>query len=92
MVIKMKKFVQIENSRVHWIFEAEEKPEFAPNIVLVEITGKDEIREEWDYDEATGEFTEPVYVEPEPEPLPDTTIEEYILDIDFRVCNLELGL
>lgn len=88
----MRKFVQIENKKAHWVFEAEEKPEFAPSIVMLDITGNVNIQEGWDYDEATGEFTEPVFVEPEPEPTPDTTIEEYILDIDFRVCNLELGL
>lgn len=60
----MKKFVQIENKKAHWIFEAAEKPEFAPNIVLVEITGQDHVCEGWDYD--GGVFTAPVIVVPEP--------------------------
>lgn len=88
----MKKFVQIESKKAHWIFESDEKPEFAPNIVLVDITGNDDIQEGWDYDEETGVFTEPVYIEPEPEPLPDTTMEEYLIDLDFRLSNIELGL
>lgn len=40
----------------------------------------------------TGEFTEHVYVEPEPAPPPDTTMEEYLIDLDFRLSNIELGL
>lgn len=88
----MKKFAQIENSKAHWIFESEEKPDFAPNIVILDITGNDEVKEGWDYNDETGEFIEPVYVDPEPEPLPDTTIEEYMIDLDFRISNIELGL
>jgi len=52
----MKRFAQIEHDRAHWIFEAEEKPEFAPNIVLVDITGHPEIEEGWVYNKQTGEF------------------------------------
>jgi len=55
----MKRFAQIEYGKAHWVFEAEEKPEFAPNIVLVDITDRPEIQEGWSYDEATGEFTPP---------------------------------
>lgn len=88
----MKKFVQIENSKAHWIFEAAEIPNFAPNIVILDITGNDEVKEGWDYNESIGEFTEPVYIEPEPDPLPDTTMEEYLIDLDFRLSNIELGL
>jgi hypothetical protein len=58
-VIKMKRFAQIEYGKAHWVFEAEEKPEFAPNIVLIDITNRPEIQEGWSYDEVTGEFTEP---------------------------------
>lgn len=47
----MKKFAQIENSKAHWIFEAEEKPDFAANIVIIDITGNDNAQEGWDYDE-----------------------------------------
>ena len=50
----MERFAQIEYSKAHWIFEAEEIPEFAPNIVLVDITGNTEVKEGWDYDSATG--------------------------------------
>ncbi|MGE6515207.1 hypothetical protein [Lysinibacillus sphaericus] len=60
------RFAQILYDKAHWIFEADEKPEFAPNIVLVDITGQDEIKEGWDYDEVTGVFTKSVYEEVEP--------------------------
>ncbi|MEK3933990.1 hypothetical protein MKY41_01615 [Sporosarcina sp. FSL W7-1349] len=64
----MKRFAQIELEKVHWIFEAEERPEFAPNIVLVDITDQPDVQEGWHYDFATGIFTEPAF---EPEPIPD---------------------
>lgn len=35
----MKTFAQILNGRLHWKFDAEEKPEFAADIALVDITG-----------------------------------------------------
>jgi len=31
----MKKFAQILYNKAHWVFEAEVKPEFSPDIVLV---------------------------------------------------------
>lgn len=34
----MKTFGQILNGVLHWTFEAEERPDFAPNIELVDIT------------------------------------------------------
>ena len=60
------RFAQILYDKAHWIFEADEKPEFAPNIILVDITGQDEIKEGWDYDEETRTFLEPVYEKIEP--------------------------
>lgn len=86
------RIAQILNNKAHWIFTADAMPEFAPNIVILDITGNDEVKEGWDYNDETGEFTEPVYVEPEPEPLPDTMLEEYLIDLDFRLSNIELGL
>ncbi|WP_339262783.1 hypothetical protein [Lysinibacillus sp. FSL K6-3209] len=69
------KFAQILYDRAHWIFEADEKPEFAPNIILVDITGHNDIQEGWDYNNETGEFTAPVI--PEPTPIePQPTLEE----------------
>lgn len=75
------RIVQIDNDKAHWIFEADEFPEFAPNIVLMDISDSkyDEVQEGWDYSEETGEFTEPVYVEPEPPPEVEPTNEELIL-------------
>lgn len=58
-VIILKKYAQIQYSKVHWIFEAEEKPVFAPNIVLVDITGQEEIQEGWNYDRESNSFTPP---------------------------------
>lgn len=69
------KFAQILYNKAHWIFEADEKPEFAPNIVLVDITSKPDVQEGWDYNLETGEFTAPII--PEPTPIePQPTVEE----------------
>ena len=89
----MKKFAQIENNKAHWIFEAETMPEFAPNIVLVNITEHDDICEGWDYDESTGVFTAPVIVVPEPiEPqLPaDEIIRANYLETQYQTILLEM--
>ncbi len=65
------RFVQILWNKAHWIFEADEKPEWPPGpegepIVIVDITSKPEVQEGWGYNTGTGEFTPP----PEPKPLP----------------------
>ncbi len=89
------KFAQILYDRAHWVFEADEKPEFAPNIVLVDITSKPEVQEGWDYNRETGEFTAPVI--PEPTPIePQPTVEEMqaqtLLNTEYLVSRSELGL
>ena len=91
----MKKFAQIENNKVHWIFEAEEKPEFAPNIILKEITGKEEIQEGWDYDFSTNEFYKPkpeisiITEQPDKEKV---AMGELIIKLDTQVDDLKLQL
>ncbi|WP_431808813.1 hypothetical protein [Lysinibacillus sphaericus] len=89
------KFAQILYNKAHWIFEADEKPEFAPNIVLVDITSKPDVQEGWDYNNETGEFTAPIIIEPTPiEPQP--TVEEMqaqtLLNTEYLVSRSELGL
>lgn len=91
----MKKFAQILYERAHWIFEAEEKPEYAPDIVLVDITGRDAIQEGWDYNSKTGEFTAPII--PEPTPIePQPTIEEMqaqtLLNTEMLLIQKELEM
>lgn len=87
----MKKFAQILNKKAHWIFESEEKPEFAPNIVLVEITGQDHVCEGWDYD--GGVFTAPIIVVPEPidpQPSTDEIIRANYLETQYQTALLEM--
>lgn len=89
----MERFAQIEYSKAHWIFEAEEIPEFAPNIVLVDITGNTEVKEGWDYESATGVFTEPIYelVEPiEPQPTSEEIQTQTLLNTEYLVIMSEL--
>ncbi|NYV67290.1 hypothetical protein HYI36_18625 [Bacillus sp. Gen3] len=89
----MKKFVQIYKNKAHWIFEAEEKPEFHPSIIILDITGDNEIQEGWDYDETTNTFSAP-YV-PDPVPIPETpTLEEMqtqtLLNTEYLVVMSEI--
>lgn len=87
----MKKFAQILNNKAHWIFESDEKPEFAPNIILVEITGQDQVCEGWDYND--GVFAAPVIVVPEPtdpQPSTDEIIRANYLETQYQTVLLEM--
>lgn len=54
----LKRFAQIQNGKVHWVFEAETCPEFAPYIVIVDITGMIPAPQEgWRYEQ--GQFIPP---------------------------------
>lgn len=89
----MKKFAQILLDKVHWIFEAAEKPEFAPNIVLVDITGQNDIQEGWDYNNETGEFTAPVVPKPvEPQPTLEEMQAQTLINTEYLIARNELGL
>lgn len=68
------RFAQILYNKAHWILEAEVQPQFAPNIVLIDITDKPEVQEGWDYDEVTRTFSEPIPIEPKPQPPSETDI------------------
>jgi hypothetical protein len=84
------KFAQILNNKAHWIFEADVKTDFAPNIVLVDITDNSEVQEGWNYDSATGVFSDPAEVE--------ETAEEKLATLDisyqsqFTALVMALGL
>lgn len=84
------RYAQILYNKAHWIFESNEEPNFASNIILVDITNNSEVQEGWDYDNETGMFTAPIIpvpVQVEPEP----TIEEKILaENQYQTMLLEL--
>lgn len=89
------RFAQILYNKAHWIFEADEKPEFAPNIVLVDITSKPNVQEGWDYNNETGEFMAPVI--PEPTPIePQPTVEEMqaqtLLNTEVLIAMKNIGV
>lgn len=50
------RYAQIQDNRVHWIFESDEPPDFAPYITIVSLEGHDEVQEGWDYTD--GVFSE----------------------------------
>lgn len=84
-------FAQILNGKVHWIFEDVKKPEFAPNIKLVDITGNSDVQEGWNYDAETQTFLQP---EPQSELDPKATIEEVaeetLLETKYQTFLLEM--
>lgn len=87
------RIAQILYEKAHWIFEADEMPEFAPNIVLVDITGCDNIQEGWDYNNETGEFTAPVIHEPtpiEPQPSLEEMQAQTLLNTEYLVSKSDL--
>lgn len=90
----MKTFAQILHNRVHWIFEAEEKPEFAPNIVLVEITDlKNKPRVGWRYEETTGQFSEtPLFVVEDNQPTIEEMQAQTLLNTELLLIYKEIGM
>jgi len=89
------KFAQVLYERAHWIFEADEKPEFAPNIILVDITEKSEVQEGWDYNKETGEFTAPIIPEPipvEPQPTLEEMQAQTLLNTEMLLIQKQIGL
>lgn len=92
---------QILHDKVHWVFEAEGMPNWPPDseekpITLVDITDKPEVQEGWGYVDETGEFIEPVYegieIEVDVESISTEELTNYILEVDYRVVILEMGL
>lgn len=50
----MKTFAQIKDGKAHWIFQGEKFPEFAPDIVIIDISSvKPAPAEGWSYDGKT---------------------------------------
>lgn len=91
----MKKFVQIQNTKAHWIFEAEKLPPYPNQEDFIDITGRDDIQEGWDYNSVTGEFTAPVIHNPTPiEPPP--TVEEMqaqtLINTEYLIAMNEMGI
>ena len=87
------KFAQVLYNKAHWIFEADEKPEFAPNIVLVDITGRNEIKEGWNYNSKTGGFTAPVIQYPipvEPQPTLEEMQAQTLLNTEMLLIQKEI--
>lgn len=79
------RFAQILNNKAYWIFEAEERPKFAPNIIIVDIRNFPEVQEGWDYDAETNTFSEPVIEPAQPQP----TLEEQLAEKDKQIRLLQ---
>ena len=86
----MKRFAQILHDRAHWIFDAGEKPEYASDIVLIDITDKPEVQEGWSYNSKTKEFKEPApakVIESEP-----TITEQLMAESQYQTALLEMNM
>lgn len=86
------KFAQILSKKVHWIFESETKPLFAPNIILKDITDRPDIQEGWDYNEETGEFTAPVISDFNPIEREPSLEEQILFENKYQTMILEMGI
>lgn len=51
------RFAQIQGNRVHWVFEADEMPEFDESIVILDITDYPQVQEGWGF--VDDEFIDP---------------------------------
>ncbi|MBA4361974.1 MULTISPECIES: tail fiber assembly protein [Pseudomonas] len=70
----MKVFAQVQDDRLHWKFEQDDQPEFAPDLVIIEITGVSPMPQEgWGFDGST--FSPP----------PPPSAEEIIARVQSRV-------
>lgn len=85
-----KRFSQILHNKAHWIFGTAEKPEYAPNIFLVDITDKPDVQEGWDYDSETGEFTEPA--KPEPMEVEPSINEKILIENQYQTALIEMQM
>ena len=57
------RYAQIVNQLVHGIYEYDVLPEFAPNIIMIELPEGSPVQPGWLYED--GEFLEPFIPEPE---------------------------
>ena len=69
----MKRFAELRpgTNIVHYIHETEEKPEFHPSFVLIDVTEVEGIQEGYLYDEASGLFYKGEAQVPDSEPPAD---------------------
>ncbi|WP_458725641.1 tail fiber assembly protein [Pseudomonas mandelii] len=71
----MRTFAQIQDEKLHWKFEQEDAPDFAENLVIVEITDLAPMPEEgWSYE--GGDFMPP----------PPPTAEEIMARIQAKIA------
>ena len=89
----MKRFAQIIDNKVYYIYVEEQRPPFPDDVLLIDVTDQPEVQEGWDYDAKTGEFT--ASVAPEPTPIkPQPTLEEMqaqtLLNTEYLVSKSEL--
>ncbi len=78
------RIAQVLGGRAHWIFEADAMPEFAPDIVLMDITGRDPAPQEgWLFDGTN--FRPPPA--PPLQPIPPWAFMDLFSDAEFEAIE-----
>ena len=87
----MKRFAQIIDNKVFYIYIEESRPPFPEDILLIDVTDKPEVQQGWDYDIKTGEFTVPTIPEPTPiEPQIDEIQAKILINTETLLAMKEL--
>lgn len=84
----MKRYAQILYGKAHWIFESDETPDFAPDIVIVDISNSTGVQEGWEYNSDNGVFIAPVtppYEPVDPRPSSEEVRALTILNTEYLV-------
>lgn len=86
----MKKFAQIIDDKVHWVFESVERPPYPDDVQIVDVTGLD-IKEGYIYHPETKGFTPPKpQLELEPRASLEEIAEETLLETKYQTFILEV--
>lgn len=97
----MTNYAMICNGRIiDVVYECEKAPNWPPDSVgnpVIAIECSSEVTRDWNYNQETGEITEPIYIEPlQPTPELFTESEEREIDIllntEYIACLLESQL
>lgn len=90
----MKKFAQIQDGRVHWLFEQATFPDFHPSIKIIDVTSVGEIKEGYLYDEIRHVFYAPVVLDETliPVSTPEEIQSKILMNTELLVMYKEFGL
>ena len=93
----MKRYCQIKDGICWWIFESETPPEFAPDIIIKDISAEkyQAVQEGWTWDEKTDMFyapKQPIVPEPTTQPDLQSMTQESLMEQQYQTSLLEMIL